>query len=118
VSCDPEALNCYWDNAPQTATIVETSDTCGLWGDFLLLAGSHVYVQRPQSIGDQGGPGFALVAVEGADAGSYEPLARGFGRDASQVYDHGEWLIGADVRTFEVLDCPDVQLACDATRCW
>ena len=118
VSCDPDAVYCEWRGVPASATIVATSPACGLWGDFLLMDAKQVYRQQPQSIGTQGGPGWALVAIQGADPSSYEPLPHGFGRDASRVYDHGEPLDDADVRTFEVLDCPNARAACDAARCW
>jgi hypothetical protein len=117
VSCDPESVDCDFDSAPPTATIVETSDTCGLWGDFMLLTAEHVYIQTPQSIGEQGGPGWALAPVAGADPNTYEPLPRGFGRDAEHVYERGQdGPLLEDVRTFEVPDCSGACAACDP-RC-
>jgi hypothetical protein len=118
VSCDPEAIDCGWREAPTTAMIVETSSACGLWGNFLMVDAAHVHVQVPQSIGVGGGPAWALATIGGADPASYEPLSQGFGRDTSHVYDHGEILEGADPSTFEVLQCADGCRACDAARCW
>jgi hypothetical protein len=118
VSCDPETVDCGWHDAPKTATIVATSDACGLWGDYLLVDAEHVYIQQPQSIGMQGGPGWALAVVPGADPSNYVPLPNGWGRDGSRIYDRGELLLEADADTFEVLQCADACRACDATQCW
>lgn len=88
--------------------IVELTAECGLSHEQVVLADGRVYVWQPASIGVGGGPGYGLARIEGLSARSFEPLGRGFLRDARHVQSWwGGVVVGADRASFEVLDCPD-----------
>ena len=116
VECDPERLNCAWKGSPTSVAITEVRD-CGLWLDMLVTDGKHAYVVYPQSIGVNGGPGYVLSVVEGANPATFRPLSKGFARDDEHLFDHGTLVPGVNPSQFRLLLCDGRCEGCDEERC-
>jgi len=117
VTCDREAMDCGELGRPAGMVLERLSEDCGYYGDAILRTLSAVYILIPQSIGVNGGPGYYLGTIEGADPATFVPLGHMMGRDALGVFDYGNRVEDLDPHTFRVTDPEFGCLGCDADRC-
>jgi hypothetical protein len=116
LTCDPAELTCPSDlGSSNTSQVVEVSSECAYWHKMFLVSGAAVYLAVPQSVGGQGGPGWALKAIAGAEPASFLPLGGGFSRDQKHAFYWAKAIPDAHPDSLEVLECP---LACDSKRCF
>lgn len=114
VRCDPQAVACPGPLPYERgAEVWDLTESCGFLTDRLLVIGRDVYAWQAMSVGERGGPGYALARTRVTDARALLPFGLHFLGDVRRVYRDGP-VEGADIATFRVVDCPATAGRCVA----